>query len=181
MKHIPLFESFDNSNGENRCILEAANASNDDFKTKEKKVEDELSKLFKKLVPNEGTAETIEGEMVRAIMRVWYRYYNDGDYYFRGYGKETVKPSVDWLCQVSPLKDIMKECFAAAKAEALPAGHRDEFTSNDGYLRNIIEIAQVIVDHINGLNGKYTPLGETPDSRDYQSKFARKRSKYAAW
>lgn len=41
---------------------------------------DELSALWKKLVPKEGEAETIQGEMVRAIGRI------KGDYYRNGFG-----------------------------------------------------------------------------------------------
>lgn len=42
--------------------------------------DDELSALWKKLVPKEGEAETIQGEMVRAIGRI------KGDYYRNGFG-----------------------------------------------------------------------------------------------
>ena len=41
---------------------------------------DELSALWKKLVPKEGEAETIQGEIVRAIGRI------KGDYYRNGFG-----------------------------------------------------------------------------------------------
>lgn len=41
---------------------------------------DELSVLWKKLVPKEGEAETIQGEMVRAIGRI------KGEYYKNGFG-----------------------------------------------------------------------------------------------
>lgn len=42
--------------------------------------DDELSALWEKLVPEEGEAETIQGEMVRAIGRI------KGDYYRNGFG-----------------------------------------------------------------------------------------------
>lgn len=35
---------------------------------------------FKALVPREGKCDTIEGELLRAINRIIYRYYNDGDH-----------------------------------------------------------------------------------------------------
>lgn len=41
---------------------------------------DEISELWKKLVPKEGEAKTIQGEMVRAICRI------KGDYYRNGFG-----------------------------------------------------------------------------------------------
>lgn len=35
--------------------------------------------LFKKYVPSSGSANTIEGELLRAIFKLEYRFYNDGD------------------------------------------------------------------------------------------------------
>ena len=37
--------------------------------------------FFKKLVPLEGKADTPEGELLRMISRIYYRYNNDGDSY----------------------------------------------------------------------------------------------------
>jgi hypothetical protein len=37
--------------------------------------------FFKKLVPLEGKADTPEGELLRMISRIYYRYNNDGDRY----------------------------------------------------------------------------------------------------
>lgn len=56
-----------------------------------------LEALFEALVPGQGKADTIAGEIVRAVMRVIYRYYNDGDYFFMGYGLETTAPSISYL------------------------------------------------------------------------------------
>ena len=43
------------------------------------KNEERLSKLFKELVPDMGKAESLAGELVRAINRIGYRFCNDGD------------------------------------------------------------------------------------------------------
>src|SRR3989304_4760144 len=108
MKHVHLFEGFINE-----MKKDPINKSIKGLKKKPKKIEEgksddkvesELSELFKKLVPGSGKAETIEGEMIRAIMRIWYRYFNDGDYYFRGYGKETCGSSISWLKTKSPIE-----------------------------------------------------------------------------
>lgn len=130
----------------------------------EKSTTDRLEKLFKKLVPVSGKADTIEGEMVRAIMRVWYRYYNDGDYFFRGYGKETVKPSVDWLKDHSPIGKNLRPIFAAAQRNALKQNHDDEYSDRDGYLRGIIDAAKAVCDYVEGRKGEYEK-NELPDSR----------------
>lgn len=41
--------------------------------------EAKLDKLFDELVPAMGEADTVAGEIVRALCRLGYRYYNDGD------------------------------------------------------------------------------------------------------
>lgn len=56
-----------------------------------------LEVLFNRLVPSRGVAPTKAGEMVRAMMRLLYRDYNDGDKFFTGYGLETCAPSAAWL------------------------------------------------------------------------------------
>jgi len=53
--------------------------------------------LYDKLVPGSGAAGTIEGEMLRAMNRLIYRYYNDGDKFFEGYGTETAGPAHSYL------------------------------------------------------------------------------------
>lgn len=60
-------------------------------------VDDSLHILFEKYVPMSGKCDTVGGEMVRAISRIIYRWYNDGDIAGVGYGRETVNPSVRYL------------------------------------------------------------------------------------
>lgn len=47
-----------------------------------------FDELFEKYVPACGKANTLGGEIVRAINRIVYRYYNDGDTIDRYYGNE---------------------------------------------------------------------------------------------
>lgn len=56
-----------------------------------------LEDLFDALVPGEGNADTAAGEIVRAINRVGYRWYNDGDRIGHGYGKWTCNPAARFL------------------------------------------------------------------------------------
>jgi hypothetical protein len=53
--------------------------------------------------------------MVRAIQRIIYRYFNDGDVFFRGYGKETVLPSVQYLIRSTPIANKLKPLFSKPK------------------------------------------------------------------
>lgn len=53
--------------------------------------------LWDKYVPTSGQAETIGGEILRAMARIIYRYYNDGDMVGVGYGNETCNSSDRYL------------------------------------------------------------------------------------
>lgn len=50
--------------------------------------EQKINALFSELVPASGKADTVAGEIVRAVSRIGYRNYNDGDHIGVGYGKE---------------------------------------------------------------------------------------------
>lgn len=39
----------------------------------------EYDKLYEELVPNEGQADTLHGELIRAVSRLCYDYYNNGN------------------------------------------------------------------------------------------------------
>lgn len=59
----------------------------------EKKIEE----LFEELVSPSGKADTVAGEIIRAVSRICYRNYNDGDHIGVGYGKETCNPAARYL------------------------------------------------------------------------------------
>lgn len=63
--------------------------------------------LFDELVPSMGKADTEGGEIMRAVNRIQYRYWNDGDIAGHGYGKQTVNPAVRFLDFVV---DRLKSC-----------------------------------------------------------------------
>jgi len=58
-----------------------------------------LEALFDELVPMSGKAESKAGEIVRAISRIGYRNWNDGDHVGVGYGKETCNPAARYLME----------------------------------------------------------------------------------
>ena len=58
-----------------------------------------LNELFEEMVPQSGAAPTLAGEIVRAICRVSYRNWNDGDHLGVGYGRETCNPAGRYLDQ----------------------------------------------------------------------------------
>lgn len=48
-----------------------------------------LEILFNEFVPQSGKATTLAGELVRAMMKILYRDWNDGDLFYTGYGIES--------------------------------------------------------------------------------------------
>lgn len=77
-----------------------------------KALEERNDQLWKKLVPAMGKCETLEGETLRAMNRILYRYYNDGDYWYERYGTETAGPAETFLYQSSPI-DVRTELKAS--------------------------------------------------------------------
>ena len=81
------------------------------------KNEDRINKLFKELVPETGKADSLAGELVRAMSRIGYRFYNDGDQLGIGYGKETCNPAARFLIakgnhEISDLTVALWEIFS---------------------------------------------------------------------
>ena len=130
-----------------------------------KELEDRNEPLYGKLVPGQGDAETIEGEMLRAINRIVYRFYNDGDKYFEGYGTETAGPAHSFLVNANhPLKSAMVKLF-------------DEPSGDNSYERMLKDVLDMILDYIESRQGKYTKntLGGI---FDYESEFEEEEDDY---
>ena len=62
----------------------------------------EFEKLFNQFVPDMGKADTKAGEIIRAMARIGYRWFNDGDMFGVGYGKQTCNPAGRFLCDKLP-------------------------------------------------------------------------------
>ena len=69
-----------------------------------------MDELADKYVPAMGMAETCGGEILRAFARLYYRYYNDGDMPYEGYGNETCNSSYRYLTNYSFFRDRLKVC-----------------------------------------------------------------------
>jgi len=67
-----------------------------------KDAEDPIETAFELLVPSSGKADVVAGELVRAMMRILYRDWNDGDLFYEGYGIETCGDAVAFLCDKIP-------------------------------------------------------------------------------
>ena len=64
-----------------------------------------FEKLTEQYMPKQGEADNQLGEMLRSINRVVYRYYNDGDMWNKGYGKETVNQAIKHLTELAKNKE----------------------------------------------------------------------------
>jgi len=100
-----------------------------------------FSQLFKELVPGSGSAGTLEGEIVRAAMKIAYRWYNDGDKYYKGYGKETAGPSARFL----------KQHGFKINAKSAPP-------TDKGYEDFLNQLMKDVVDRVESKNGEHTPF-----------------------
>ena len=118
------------------------------------KASDKLEVLFDKLVPNSGAAQSVAGEMVRAMMRILYRDYNDGDVFYEGYGLETCGSSAEFLMDSeADLADDFKDIV------------EDQLT-DEAYTEAITAISNKLVEFI--VNNPYLMIEDNNiDSRDY--------------
>jgi len=121
-----------------------------------KELEDRNTVLFEKLVPDMGHCDTIEGEMIRAISQVVYRYYNDGDIWHKGYGCETCGPAVVFL--LSPICPLFKEMRKGFK----------KYRRGNRYERMLIELNTKVVEYVESC-GEYT--ASSVDMYDFESKY----------
>jgi len=107
------------------------------------------------LVPGQGKADTVQGEMLRAINKIAYRWYNDGDEYLRGYGTETAGPAHSYLINSdNPLRQELALIFR----------------KGTNYEDTIKLALKTIVDYIDFLDiDEYIP--NTEDMLDYEPEF----------
>ncbi len=68
-----------------------------DLLSKVAEAEDKHEALFDALVPSSGACDTVAGELIRAITKIMYRDYNDGDLFYEGYGIETAGNAASYL------------------------------------------------------------------------------------
>lgn len=112
--------------------------------------EKRLDALFNALVPCSGKAATLAGEIVRAICRIEYRNWNDGDHLGIGYGKETCNAAGRFLEEKCGGK--VGECVSNAW------GIRDE----DAYDVAVAQLEIAVCEHLD----KHPELQDTPNEED---------------
>lgn len=126
----------------------------------------DFDKFFDELVPSSGHAETVEGEMIRVINKIIYRYTNDGDFYFRGYGKEVLGDMVQWLLKSSvgsQIKGLITSFTAKTRMLQKQARNKygdypQQYTQQDPYYTGFGQVADIIVNYVENQKGNYTPF-----------------------
>lgn len=101
---------------------------------------------FDELVPSQGKADTQAGELIRAMGRVLYRWFNDGDVFYKGYGIKTVLPSVEFIYEYGP--DGVKELVDDTIKEVQNYNDPNFFEENGGYDEFLNNTAELVVDYI---------------------------------
>ena len=102
---------------------------------------DDFDDWFDYLVPREGAAPTVAGEIYRALARIIYRDFNDGDKFYEGYGRETCGSSATYLVQTINDEGIVGMFYDLAED-----GVDDEtYTNRLTDIKN--EIHQYLLDH----------------------------------
>ena len=115
-----------------------------------KTIEEKLNGMFDELVPASGKADTLAGEIVRAICRLGYRNYNDGDHLGIGYGRETCNPAARFLAK--KCDDKVARCVGDAWG-----------IYSDGLYDKALEKLEIAVcDYLDA----HPELRETPNSED---------------
>lgn len=117
-------------------------------------LEQRNNKLFKELVPMDGNCETVEGEMLRAINKIMYRWMNDGDYFYDGYGIETAGSAHIYLTEHSSLAAELKTVLDEAK-----------WKSGQAYEDELEKAHTLIIEHVEKTE-KFSP--NTIDMLDFQ-------------
>jgi hypothetical protein len=121
--------------------------------------DDSIEKLFDALVPSSGMAETVAGELVRAVSRIRYRDWNDGDKFFMGYGLETCGGSAQYLRDMgmTTIDTILYDVHRYAD-------------NDDDYTSTVNELTSEVISHILN-NPELLAEPNKTDSRDYDSSY----------
>ena len=118
-----------------------------------KTIEEKLNGMFEELVPASGKADTLAGEIVRAICRIGYRNYNDGDHIGVGYGRETCNPAGRFLAK--KCDDRVARCVGDAWG----------IYSDDLYDKALEKLEIAVCEYLDA----HPELRETPNSEDMLS------------
>ena len=70
-----------------------------------------IDAYFDELVPATGKADTVAGELIRAINKIQYRWYNDGDCFGFGYGLEVCGGAAQFIENTLGNDNLLLDCL----------------------------------------------------------------------
>lgn len=123
---------------------------------KDSDIDDTMAALFDEFVPFSGACETLGAEFIRAIERIRYRSYNDGDRFYEGYGLETAGSDAAFIADYASELEPMIENIV-----------KQDYISDKDYNNALNKLAESVVEYLKNnpeLFGK-----PVVDSRDYDS------------
>lgn len=118
--------------------------------------DDQLDHIFEILVPGQGQCDNLGGELVRGMMRVLYRDYNDGDLFYEGYGLETCASDAAFVMDNTD-DDIYGMMFAIAEGGL----------EGDEYTDSLNRVAGKLIEYLK--NHPEVFGQDTEDCRSYES------------
>jgi hypothetical protein len=119
----------------------------------------QFDEKFGQYIPSQGPAESLFGEIIRAISRIGYRYYNDGDKFNDGgYGTETAAPSVVYLCDEEQIPHDLRMFFNNT--------FHDKTSLNEEYEEMLFTLADFILSMDEAEIQKLVDTPNRGDSRD---------------
>lgn len=119
--------------------------------------------LYDELVPGQGASDYVEGEMMRAINRIIYRFYNDGDKFWEDYGTETAGPAHSYLINSDRIPQEIRSKLESIFDEIVHV-YEDE-----AYTAAVKKALGVVLDYVESKEGNYTEHGE--DLFDYDAEY----------
>ena len=112
--------------------------------------EERVNALFEELVPFTGKADTVAGEMIRAVSSLGYRWFNAGDHIGTGPGKQTCNAPARYLaakCK-GEVAEVIQDVWGVENDRVYKAG------------------MQAIIDSVLGYLDKHPELKETKNEED---------------
>ena len=106
-----------------------------------KSIENRIQAYSDNLMEAQGKSKTIQGEVIRAFNKIAYRHWNDGDFYFRGYGCETAGPAHSFLLNC----DLVPEQLRDDLRGILPEDNPEMTISADDAYQAALELAATTI------------------------------------
>jgi hypothetical protein len=118
-------------------------------------------------VPEEGKADTVMGEMARAVAKLNYRYGNDGDMYWDGYGIETCGSAAIYLMSHCPLHQQFDTIMSNMEHFV---SEDNEYTDKDSYYVGLGKMIQLLLDTYKQDPQAYNDENQIDSVDDYDDK-----------